>query len=70
MKKCNIPPKGWLCTRQPGHEGPCAAYKNVRMPHPFLTVAGDLVIVLVIVMALLHGYKFIEWVVKLCKVTF
>lgn len=22
---CSIPPKGWRCTRKPGHEGPCAA---------------------------------------------
>lgn len=62
--RCNVPPKGWLCTRQAGHGGPCAAYRNVRMPHPFPTVAGDLVIVLVIVMVILHGYKFIEWVLK------
>ncbi|MBV4365873.1 hypothetical protein [Erwinia phyllosphaerae] len=24
--KCNIPPQGWYCTRQSGHEGPCAAH--------------------------------------------
>jgi hypothetical protein len=23
--RCNLPPDGWLCTRKPGHEGPCAA---------------------------------------------
>ncbi len=23
--KCQVPPEGWCCTRQPGHEGPCAA---------------------------------------------
>lgn len=22
---CTVPPKGWRCTRRPGHEGPCAA---------------------------------------------
>jgi hypothetical protein len=22
---CRIPPHGWFCTREPGHEGPCAA---------------------------------------------
>ena len=22
---CQVPPKGWRCTRQAGHEGPCAA---------------------------------------------
>ena len=25
MKKCHIPPKGWVCSREQGHEGPCAA---------------------------------------------
>jgi hypothetical protein len=23
--KCERPPEGWHCTRQPGHSGPCAA---------------------------------------------
>jgi hypothetical protein len=35
---CEIPPTGWYCTRQPGHDGPCAAWENVRpsvtMPDP------------------------------------
>lgn len=22
---CKIPPKGWFCTREKGHDGPCAA---------------------------------------------
>lgn len=22
---CRVPPSGWYCTRQAGHEGPCAA---------------------------------------------
>jgi hypothetical protein len=22
---CTLPPEGWYCTREPGHEGPCAA---------------------------------------------
>lgn len=22
---CDSPPAGWRCTRQPGHDGPCAA---------------------------------------------
>lgn len=26
MNFCSIPPYGWLCTRDPGHEGPCAAH--------------------------------------------
>lgn len=24
-EQCNIPPKGWRCIREPGHDGPCAA---------------------------------------------
>lgn len=23
--KCEIPPAGWWCSREPGHDGPCAA---------------------------------------------
>lgn len=22
---CKLPPEGWWCSREPGHEGPCAA---------------------------------------------
>ena len=25
MNICTIPPAGWSCSREPGHEGPCAA---------------------------------------------
>lgn len=25
---CNIPPRGWSCTRQAGHDGPCASVAN------------------------------------------
>jgi hypothetical protein len=25
--RCTVPPQGWLCTREPGHEGPCAAHQ-------------------------------------------
>ena len=28
MTKCNIPPPGWVCSREPGHEGPCAARRE------------------------------------------
>lgn len=26
--ECQMPPEGWRCTRQPGHDGPCAAYET------------------------------------------
>ena len=25
---CDVPPQGWLCTRQAGHDGPCAAIED------------------------------------------
>ena len=25
-KQCQLPPDGWFCTRELGHEGPCAAW--------------------------------------------
>lgn len=25
---CQQPPDGWYCSREPGHEGPCAAYPS------------------------------------------
>lgn len=27
MKTCEKAPKGWKCTRETGHDGPCAAVK-------------------------------------------
>ena len=30
MGKCNIPPEGWQCSRERGHEGPCAATATRR----------------------------------------
>jgi hypothetical protein len=26
MARCNVPPAGWYCTREAGHDGPCAAH--------------------------------------------
>lgn len=26
MTTCKLPPEGWICTRDAGHSGPCAAY--------------------------------------------
>lgn len=26
--ECKIPPPGWRCTREPGHDGPCAALRK------------------------------------------
>jgi len=26
MSTCNLPPEGWICTRELNHSGPCAAY--------------------------------------------
>lgn len=40
---CQVPPEGWFCTREPGHEGPCAA-RELHNPwkQPLLNViSGD-----------------------------
>lgn len=26
--ECTVPPPGWYCIREPGHNGPCAAYSR------------------------------------------
>lgn len=28
QKQCLLPPPGWACSREPGHEGPCAAWAS------------------------------------------
>lgn len=32
MTTCTIPPKGWTCSRDAGHDGPCAASQE---PFPY-----------------------------------
>lgn len=34
MKNCELPPRGWECSRRPGHEGPCAAIPVVNVDNP------------------------------------
>lgn len=34
MSTCDKPPKGWICSRILGHEGPCAATREAKLP-PF-----------------------------------
>jgi hypothetical protein len=36
---CTKPPKGWACTRTPGHEGPCAALPD--QPPLALTISYE-----------------------------
>lgn len=26
IQGCEVPPSGWVCTREAGHDGPCAAH--------------------------------------------
>lgn len=37
MTLCSVPPQGWWCSRDAGHEGPCAArqcrYPLEELPH-------------------------------------
>lgn len=49
---CDIPPPGWYCTRERGHEGPCAARRQsmittaritdewIPLPRAVLTALG------------------------------
>lgn len=30
--RCAKPPAGWVCTRSPGHDGPCAAIEPTPLP--------------------------------------
>lgn len=27
---CTVPPEGWWCSREPSHDGPCAAREKAR----------------------------------------
>ena len=29
--KCDRPSEGWECTREPGHDGPCAAWPTIHL---------------------------------------
>lgn len=31
--RCTVPPEGWECSREPGHDGPCAATKKRPTVH-------------------------------------
>jgi hypothetical protein len=35
MKLCPIPPKGWRCKREAGHEGPCAALPEIKKTYAY-----------------------------------
>lgn len=35
--QCDKPPEGWECTREAGHEGPCAAVEIEEELHSFTT---------------------------------
>jgi hypothetical protein len=40
--QCEVPPPGWWCSREAGHDGPCAAYPwrdDPRLPAP--STLGD-----------------------------
>jgi hypothetical protein len=37
---CDKPPPGWVCSRHRGHDGPCAAWVDLRRPPP-TSAPGD-----------------------------
>lgn len=34
LAPCDLPPSGWYCTREKGHDGPCAARRSPPEPLP------------------------------------
>ncbi len=68
-KLCHVPPEGWVCSREAGHEGPCAAYEIApefipRQPcvealHEMSTVAG--------ILRVQSDPRIIEWGDRLAK---
>jgi hypothetical protein len=28
-RQCGVPPEGWVCSREAGHDGPCAARRRI-----------------------------------------
>lgn len=41
--ECALPPTGWRCTRDAGHEGPCAAVPTFLAGEPEFDAAVDAV---------------------------
>jgi hypothetical protein len=42
LKRCERPPEGWECSREPGHEGPCAARQIIaECPAWVKELSGD-----------------------------
>jgi hypothetical protein len=37
---CGLPPPGWICTRIPGHNGPCATVQNIDIHRAINIPAG------------------------------
>jgi len=38
---CRVPPPGWVCTRDAGHDGPCAAHPITVRSWPVTVRSGD-----------------------------
>lgn len=68
--KCDKPPEGWLCSRESGHDGPCAVRPKIKLPNLevdtnkwFYICSASVAVACVIgltvynVFALFHGMK-------------
>lgn len=49
LPRCDIPPRGWRCTRASGHSGPCAAVPNASRAASFFR--GLFVLLLPLILA-------------------
>lgn len=41
MLQCTLPPSGWWCSREPGHDGPCAARPDLVEENPYFVEVDD-----------------------------
>lgn len=41
MTTCTLPPKGWHCTLEAGHTGPCPTWRNRRDGWPTPPTIGE-----------------------------
>jgi hypothetical protein len=41
--ECGIPPRGWYCTREPEHDGPCCAWPTAALVERFKLAAKTLI---------------------------
>ena len=66
---CDRPPKGWRCSRMPGHDGPCAARPIPKFRKVFWDLLvqrfglGGAIALAVIQVTVLGQFAFLAWLI-------